>query len=161
MSDNARERYLRFLAHLYDFAADFDPPQLDEIRRVADGENRKLVWAVAALLMELRSGQRSPRIAPANTENAVDSAEGLQEALSSKKIFPSNRVLLAFVGPHVELHARPKEPRDRLVRRIVQAVETGSLKDKAEFHRTLAEYIREQGKGSDFVSRWTKIIRGL
>ncbi len=161
MPNSRSARYLKFLARLYELAADFDQRQLMGIQRVADSENNKPVSTAASMLMELRGDKSLRADSLSRIKTSASGKEGLREVLCSKKVFSSNAALVAFARRFTDLSEKPKEPRNRLVTRILGEVENGADKERAAFWRALEEHIARQNGGSDFVSRWTKIIQGL
>lgn len=162
MPNSQTARYLKFLARLYEFAADFDQRQLLAIQRVAASENNKLITTVASLLMDLR-GDKATRSATRSKRKSISafSEEGLREVLSSKKIFPSNAALAALARDCINIPQKQKESRERLVNRILREIESSADRDRESFRRALEDLISKQNGGSDFVSRWTKVIQDL
>lgn len=158
MAYNKRERYLKFLARLYDLASEFDQQQLLDVQHTAKNDKNSVVAATAALLGRLR-GDDTGTVDPARM--ATDRGDDFRELLSSRKIFPSNAGLASFVRGYVDLPIRPKDSRDRIVARILRVLEEGTEEEVAAFQKALEDYVAQQTEGSDFVSRWTKIIRGL
>ena len=155
------EPYLKFVARLYELAADFDQHQLMEIRCIARNKNNRLVVNMASLFMDFR-GDKEPRTdSRQKKQSAVYSEEAFFEVLSSKKVFPSNTALSEFAHSIIDFPVKPKESRNRLVSRILSTIRNGSSKERASFRRALEEHIIRQNGTFDFVSRWTKIIRDL
>ena len=153
--------YLKFLARLYELAADFDRVTLSEIERTASNENNELVCTMASLLKDFHGERATRSDSGSKKKTTAYTDEGLREILSSKTIFPSNKVLSAFARSTIDLPERPKDSRNRLVTRILRATQDANSKNRALFRRRLKEYIADQNGSSNFVSQWTQIIQDL
>ena len=161
MSEMKPAIYFKFLARLYELAADFNQHQLIEIRRDATNKSNKLVFDVASLLIDLHENKVARSDSQSQNKTTAYKEEKVPEVLSSRKVFPSNTVLSEFARSIIDIPEKKKESRNRLVSRILRAIESSSSKDKASFQRALEEHIAKQTDASDFVSQWTKIIRDL
>ena len=166
MANDTLAKYLKFLARLYDLVADFDERELMDIQRSATREHKELISAIASLLMELRRYESSSAKRKSNPDSAIadltgNSDEALREVLSSRNIFPSNAALAEFVCSHFFVPTRPKDSRDRIVARVLRASEEAGSKKRNSFKKALEAHIVHENAGSDFVARWTKLIRSL
>ena len=160
--DTRPAHYLEFLSKLYKLAADFDQRQLMRIRETAAKEDNDIVASMAAALLRLRTPTKPVRVSSVPSRRHGDSGvDGLREVLLSRKIFPSNSKLLSLAHRYFGLPPKPKESRERLVGRILRGIEKGTVVQQESFRHALEQHIAKQNVGSDFVSRWTKVIRDL
>ena len=103
MSEMKPAIYFKFLARLYELAADFNQHQLIEIRRDATNKSNKLVFDVASLLIDLHENKVARSDSQSQNKTTAYKEEKVPEVLSSRKVFPSNTVLSEFARSIIDI----------------------------------------------------------
>jgi hypothetical protein len=173
-SSTARQRYLYLVARLYDLAAEFSEAELTNMQAAYLPDDSNAVLESIRLLKRFHgikperlmpdaenrhAREKSPRPQrqdePSNREAWNDRA--LVALFEDKALFPSVGDI-ASVLP-ASLAAKPKEARDRYVRRVMKYVTSLSNAEKVDFQAKLRSFISRKPAG--FVSRWKTLIQDL
>jgi hypothetical protein len=161
--------YLKFVSSVYQLAAEVEPSELAFLRREALRHRQRAVAAIAEALAALSSNPKGVSNADAPQEgsnredagrDAIRSTVALSEALRSKKLFPSNDDVAKTLAPTVRLEPRNKESREKLVRRAMASLSRLTVEQRDNVVRSIQQVVARSGD-SDFVSRWSRLIRSL
>lgn len=158
-----RQQYLKLIAKLYDLASQFDPDALHELREMAeDNKNRAVGRVISGLLMllsehEVPKGQRERDKELALIEPAT-SEVGLYSFFCSREVFKTSSDIISVLP--FKFPMRAKEPRERFVRRLVGRINEMSAEDQRTLMADIQKSLSKR-MGGNFVSSWSKLIRGL
>jgi hypothetical protein len=171
-SATARQRYLYLVARLYDLAAEFSDIELEKMEAAyRQGDSTAVLEAIALLKRfhgskgargifderrAIEATMRSERERASNRKEAWND-RALIALLEDKELFP-NVSDIAAVFPD-EFAVRPKEARDRYVRRVMRYVTSLSDAEKSEFQAKLKSLVSRTPGG--FVSQWKNLIQAL
>jgi hypothetical protein len=155
------QTYLGFLARLYELASQYEPATLRLIRRYASSRGDQAALLVINALSQLTErsvGNDVPK-APTNTD-LTNREIVFRDALMSRELFPSVDAIANSLSGHFNLPPRPKESRERYVKRLVAAMKNVAPDRRSGIESAIRNRIAHV-PNADFVSRWSKLIRNL
>ena len=173
MNQNARKNRMRLLSGFYELASRFTEKELVEIRDDVGGD--KISKDISSLVLALNAADEpviyqrvtAQKLAISHSRESVSTPRrreaALREILSSKELFSSPRDIAISVPGSPDL--RGKESREKYINRILVKFRTLSSSEQLDFISAVQKRMEDKGleiKGSsNFVSRWSRLIREL
>jgi hypothetical protein len=176
MNGTLQQRYLSMMARLYELAGTFSEAELRRLSSSLSESGDYNALRAVELLSRLHNSIEDGLVQPHETAEdgrstyaesrssslddgdtpLVASPKALERLLSDATLFPGVReISRAF--PSVKL--RPKEGRDRYIRRVVAAFEVMSPRERSASVSRITENLAHVPEG--FLSRWKKLIKDM
>lgn len=170
-----RQSYFRILSRLYDLASEFSVDELKDVQEAFIERGNNSHATVVGSLIEihnnaavgmtkqasglplLKSEFPSPtKRSSASTDNRRLLA--LRNLLMIPEVFETTRDIQNL--PSVRVEHRPKESRERYIKRVIAAYNNMSNEQKKALRKGIADHVARKSSQS-FVSRWTSLIKDL
>lgn len=157
---DTRKKYLRFTSRLYEIASEFDESFFIEIDSSVDFNVNPAVRRAARSLLMLMADPRKvdSRDSVSRKISHAVSGDSLTEFFQTRELFPTSFDISASLP--FKLDVKPKESRDRYVKRLVAFINKLSPVEKIHTIEIIQKKVSSK-MGSGFVTNWSKLIRGL